>query len=628
MLSAVPVASEKLSLFAKLIKLCKRFRLQQRNTLKVLILLRELGSLSPEITKKLQKAYLFLRKVENHLQMLNDQQTHELPDNEVDRHRLAVSMAYSNWSLFSSHLSKHRKFVHSCFSQLIAQPKMNFSSDQDNERHIYFTKLWQANNYDDYDNEICCMDNSSRIIQNLLELKTFIQRQELSNVATSHIDHLMPHLLVLISQKENSANVFDRLLNVLKAIIENSIYLVLFFENPIVSSQAVNLCGQSPWISNQLARFPLLLDELLDPKTLYAPPTKEMLQQMLNLQLNSVPEDNSKQQINTIRWFKNAHVLRVAAADVTDMLPLMRVSDYLTNIATVIVETVTHLVLNELVSTHGAPSLDEEYDHYGFAVVGYGKLGGIELNYDSDLDLVYLHAVHSQHAMTDGTTPISNAQFYNRTAQRITKILGENSAEGLLYQIDLRLRPSGGAGLICHNVDAFAKYQTQQAWCWEHQALTRARPIAGSVKISVTFNAIRERVLREQRSYPELRQEITTMRHKARQSKAQRQADLFDIKQGVGGLVDIEFITQYVVLRWAAKYPSLVEYPDNIRILERAGMEGLLSIHDVGILSEAYKAYRRFIHRSSLQNKTAMVADDELQFFRIGVQRIWQQCFD
>jgi glutamate-ammonia-ligase adenylyltransferase len=606
----------------------KQFRLQKRNTLKVLILLRELGSLSRKTAEQLQNAYLFLRKVENHLQMLNDQQTHELPNDAVEQHRLAVSMGYSNWVLFSKNIQRHRNLVHTYFSSLIAQPKMKFTNNKDKELHAYFTSLWQEDNYKTHSTDICGMSDGASILKALTELKAFISQQELSKIALFHTNQLMPPLLVLLSHKENSAEILLRILSLLKALIEHSIYLVLLLENPIVASQAVNLCSESPWITNQLARFPLLLDELLDPKALFSTPNKDSLQRLVNQQLNSIPEDNSTQQINAIRWFKDAHVLRVAAVEVTGILPLMRVSDYLTDIATVVVETVTHLVLAELVQKHGAPNLETEYDHYGFAVVGYGKLGGIELNYDSDLDLVYLHAVHTQSAKTDGENSISNSQFYLRAAQRITKILGQTSAEGILYTVDLRLRPSGSSGLICHNVNAFAEYQKQQAWCWEHQALTRARPIAGSAQIGEAFTTIRSHILSEPRSYPALKQEIITMRIKARQNKVKNQADKFDIKQGVGGLVDIEFITQYIVLRWGAEFPSLIEYPDNIRILERAGMESLLSINDVGILSQAYKAYRRFIHRSSLQNTQALAQKDEFQFFRVGVQRIWQQCFD
>ena len=606
----------------------KQPRLQKRNTLKVIILLRELGSLTAKNAQQLQSAYLFLRKVENHLQMLNDQQTHELPNEAFAQHRLAVSMDFADWYSFISAVNQHREIVHTSFARLIAQPKMKFTNEEDNERHAYFTALWQENDYSNHSEDIRYMRNGALVLDSLRELKNFIGQQILSKVAKYHIVQVIPNLLVLLSRRDNSAQILRRVLGLLKAIIEHSIYLVLLFENPIVASQAVNLCAESPWITDQLARFPLLLDELLDPKALFTPPDKDWLQKSLNQQLASIPEDDIDQQISAIRWFKNAHVLRVAAVDVTGMLPLMRVSDYLTDIATVVVQVISQLILTELVAKHGAPTLDQEYDHYGFAVVGYGKLGGLELNYDSDLDLVYLHAAHPQSAETDGAQPISNSQFYTRVGQRLTQILSQTSAEGLLYKIDLRLRPSGNAGLMCHSVDAFAEYQQQQAWCWEHQALTRARPIAGSKTIGTLFNTIRAEILSEPRSYPDLKTEIINMRDKARISKEKHIDNMFDIKQGIGGMVDIEFISQYIVLRWGAEYPSLIEYPDNIRILERAGMEGLLSIHDIGILSEAYKAYRRFIHRSSLQNSPALVADDELQFYRIGVLRIWQHCFD
>ena len=614
----------------KVIRGGRQFRLQARNTLKSLILLREIGCLTETVARDLMTAYKFLRNVENHLQMLNDQQTHELPTDALSQKRIAYSMRYVNWKNFKLRLDHYQKLVHHYFQTLIAQPRLEFIEQTSRELEQQMQKLWgqSINNADTLIllSQVGYTD-AKEVIRLIIELKEYANKQKLSHAAFAHLNRLMPHLLAIIGSNKNSDLVLNRMIPLIEVIIKHSVYLVLLLENPIVLSQAVTLCAISPWIANQLTSYPLLLDELLDPKTLFTPPTVKKLKKLLNQQLNSTPEANIEQQLEAIRWFKQAHVLRVAAADVTGLLPLMRVSDYLTDIATVVLNKVRELVLHELIAEYGKPILHKKYKQSGFCIVAYGKLGGIELGYNSDLDLVFLQPVIDNQALTNGKHPITNEQFYTRLGKRIIQIMNQTHASGFLYKLDLRLRPSGSAGLLVNSVSAFAEYQHTEAWDWEHQALVRARPIAGETDLGREFSQIRIATLQRQRSVKLIRQNVREMREKMRLAKEKHEAGFFDLKQGKGGIIDIEFIAQYAVLRWGHHYPSLLEYPDNVRILERIAMEGLIRIKDISLLSEAYKAYRAYIHQSALQNQTELVAANDFQFFRIGVYRIWEQLF-
>ena len=614
----------------KVIRGGRQFRLQARNTLNSLILLRETGCLNEKAARDLASAYKFLRNVENHLQMLNDQQTHDLPIDELCRKRIAYSMRYANWKNFKARLDYQQRLVHHYFETLIAQPRLEFSEKNNRDLEQKMQKLWgQRMQDDDATNLLNKIGyaNIDEVIRLIAALKDYANTQQLSHAALSHLNRLMPHLLTIVGRSKNADIVLHRIIPLLEIIIKHSVYLVLLLENPIVLSQAVNLCAISPWIANQLASYPSLLDELLDPKTLFSPPNRKTLKQLLNQQLNSIPEENINQQLEAIRWFKQTHVLRVAAADVTGLLPLMRVSDYLTDIASVVLNKVRELVLQELTLEHGLPSLSKKYKHVGFCIVAYGKLGGIELGYNSDLDLVFLHPNIENQALTNGKNPITNEQFYARLGKRIIQIMSQTHISGFLYKLDLRLRPSGNSGLLVNSVATFGQYQHTEAWSWEHQALVRARPIGGEAEVGREFSKIRLAILQRPRAVEIVRQNVSEMRQKMRTAKEKHEAGLFDLKQGKGGIVDIEFIAQYAVLRWGHAHPSLLEYPDNVRILERIAMEGLMRIKEISLLSEAYKAYRAYIHQVALQNQSELIPANDFQFFRIGVSRVWEQLF-
>jgi len=348
----------------------------------------------------------------------------------------------------------------------------------------------------------------------------------------------------------------------------------------------------------------------------------------LHRRLARVPSDDLEYQIEQLCIFKQINVLRVAAADVTSALPLMRVSDYLSQIAEVIVCAVVDLAWEHLVRKHGHPAIRRDAGRCdrGFAVIAYGKLGGLELGYASDLDLVFLHA-GSARPTTGGRHPIDSAQFYNRLGQRVIHILTAHTRAGRAYDVDTRLRPSGSSGMLVGHIDAFAEYQAAEAWTWEHQALIKSRPICGDDILTARFKAIRAQVLGLPRPRRQLREEVRAMRQKMRRQLLNSEAGIFDLKQSVGGMVDIEFLVQYLVLRYAHRFPDLLQWTDNVRLIQSLIETGSLDEYSAHILKHAYLIYRAAAHQLGLQEKPARVPRDKFHRLRHTVADICQAFF-
>jgi glutamate-ammonia-ligase adenylyltransferase len=323
-----------------------------------------------------------------------------------------------------------------------------------------------------------------------------------------------------------------------------------------------------------------------------------------------------------LRQFSQGNRLRVAAADIVGAIPLMVVSDFLTEIAEVTLRQVVSSAWRDMTAKHGRPT-DLPDMESGFAVIGYGKLGGIELGYGSDLDLVFLHGSHNQNAMTDGRRSIANDVFYARLGQRVIHMLTTRMPSGLLYEADMRLRPNGNSGPLVPSLGMFERYQDNEAWVWEHQALVRARAVAGDPEVIARFNAIRHRILTAERDPEKLREEVVGMREKMRASLDRSSGEDFHIKQGVGGLVDIEFMVQYGVLRWAHDYPDLTEWTDNARLLERLAQHNLMPGKSAEQLWNAYQVYRNVVHRRSLQEQGSLAPAAQLSEERSMVRDIW-----
>ncbi|MEW8032557.1 MAG: bifunctional [glutamate--ammonia ligase]-adenylyl-L-tyrosine phosphorylase/[glutamate--ammonia-ligase] adenylyltransferase [Candidatus Thiodiazotropha endolucinida] len=594
--------------------------LQIRPILLVLQCLQERGLLPEYAVQELSESYRYLRLVENRLQAWQDRQTHVLPADEVDRLRLARSMGYACWDDFSSQLEHYRRRVQEHFDMVFAAPQT--SSDEETQP---LTGVW----HDSVDQEQAIealraagFSNSEQALRQLHTFRGSHAYRRLSTKGRERLDQLMPLLLEAVGQSEWADDTLHRVTGLLEAIAQRTAYIALLVENPLVLSQLVKLTAVSPWVANMLIRHPILLDELLDPRRLYSPLKSAELNVDLADQLARIDEDDLESQMELLRLFAQSNRLRVAAADIAGQIPLMVVSDYLTWIAESVIEQVIRLTFRELVRRHGRPP-GLARDETGFAVVGYGKLGGIELGFGSDLDMVFLHGCADRNAFTDGDKPVSVDVFYARMAQRFIHIMTTRTPSGILYDVDMRLRPNGNSGMMVSSLETFETYQHNSAWTWEHQALVRARVVAGDKRINDRFEAIRRQVLSRQQDPARLQGEVVEMREKMRASLDKSNPDQFDLKQGTGGIVDIEFMVQYTVLRWAHDYPELLVWTDNIRLLETMSKLGLLNDYAAERMMGIYKVLRAAYHRSALQDLPALVEIAILAEERALVQEIW-----
>jgi glutamate-ammonia-ligase adenylyltransferase len=601
--------------------------LQQRAILPVLRHLVKDDLLPPHVITELSAAYEFLRRTENRLQEYADQQTHRLPADEAGRERLAHAMGYADWGVFSFALDRHRRRVQGHFEQVFAAPQTGQS-----DGNAQLAQVWSGALQHGAAEKALRAAGYAQPAESLSALEGFRDSascRQLSAAGRSRLDHLMPLLLAAAAAARQPDVTLARLLDLLERIARRSTYIALLEENPMALSQLVRLCAASPWIATLLTRHPLLLDELLDPRTLYAPLKRDALAAGLAADLARVDGGDLEQQMEALRHFQQANVLRVAAADIAGVFPLMVVSDHLTEIAEVCIGAALDLAGAHLRARHGSPRcrIDGETAEPGFAVIGYGKLGGIELGYGSDLDLVFLHGSDGEELGTQGERPLDNAVFFARLGQRLIHILTAHTPAGILYEVDMRLRPSGASGMLVSGLGAFAQYQRHDAWTWEHQALVRARFIAGDPRVAEGFAAIRREVLARPRDPAQLKREVREMRERMRRELGQPQADRFDLKQDAGGIADIEFMVQYGVLAWAHEHPSLLLYTDNIRLLEGFAREGLLAARDAASLSDIYRAYRAKVHQLTLLKEAAVVDAGAFAGERAAVMRLWDELF-
>lgn len=611
--------------------------LQQRPLLRVLGLLEQQGYLPPAVVAELGEAYRFLRYVEHALQAIADRQTQTLPDNPLDRARVAFIMGFADWEGFLSRLNAWRERVDWHFQQVIADP------DEEGAEPVgpvgcqaLWAEPWEPEMVARLLAEAGFAD-AETACRRLAGLRDANPVRSMQRLGRERLDAFMPRLLAMAAEQSDPDLVLERVLPLVEAVARRSAYLVLLTENPGALQRLVALCAASPWIAEQIARFPLLLDELLNEGKLYSPPQAPELVAELRERLMRIPEDDLEQQMEALRHFKLAHGLRVAASEIAGTLPLMKVSDYLTWLAEAILGEVLAIAWRNLVARHGRPQRrGGGLCDPAFIIVGYGKVGGIELGHGSDLDLVFIHDGDPQ-AETDGAKPIDGAQFFTRLGQRIIHLLTTQTTSGQLYDVDMRLRPSGAAGLLVTSLSAYAQYQREEAWTWEHQALVRARCLAGCETLAEAFRSVREQVLGQPRDEAALRREVGDMRRKMRDNlgtatthggtaeNAFAAGVPFNLKQDAGGIVDIEFMVQYAALAWSHRYPALLRYTDNIRILDGLAEAGLLPGEEVRLLQEAYKAYRSAAHRLSLQKQPGVVGGDQFQEQRRTVIRLWRE---
>ncbi|HEA54109.1 bifunctional [glutamate--ammonia ligase]-adenylyl-L-tyrosine phosphorylase/[glutamate--ammonia-ligase] adenylyltransferase [Marinobacter antarcticus] len=603
--------------------------LQQRELLIILKEFEALELLPQHVISELREAYVFLRNLEHALQGMEDKQTQLLPEDDLSRARIALIMEFEDWPHCQQALTLHREKVATHFANIIATEEDE--ADAQSALDERWFELWLAEVDEASDTEWLAQHGYEDPIASLKAISSLRDSRTVETMQTQgrkRLNQFIPVLLEALTDVENPSETLSRVLQLVEAILRRTAYMVLLLENPGARTQLVKLCSESPLIARQLAETPLLLDELLNAESLYHPPARDELQDDLRQQMLRISYDDLESQMESLRHFKKAHSLRVAASELKGTLPLMKVSDYLTWIAEVVLDHVIDVAFANLASRHGYPGrADGANRDTDFAVIGYGKLGGIELGYTSDLDLVFVHNANPE-LVTDGDKPIDNAVFYTRLGQRIVHILNAQTPSGQLYDVDVRLRPSGNSGLLVSTLQAFEKYQRKDAWTWEHQALARARGLAGCRETLAGFEIIRHNILCLSRDKNKLRQDVVEMREKMRASLGtpeSRREEIFHIKHDSGGIVDMEFMVQYLVLAWCEEHPELTQWSDNIRQMEELGRAGVLPVEDAEKLRTAYIALRSSIHRRALQNLNSQVAGDAFADERRYIRSAWQK---
>ncbi|CAG9000152.1 MAG: Bifunctional glutamine synthetase adenylyltransferase/adenylyl-removing enzyme [Candidatus Celerinatantimonas neptuna] len=579
--------------------------LQQRSLLDALSVLGKEKILDETSVDILRSSYLFLRHLENLLQQIGDQQIQDLPEDKLNQSRLAWALGEHSWADAYHRIIQVLQKVSRLFDDTFGHPL-----PEEQEVDGVYDGLWLEE-----DDEIC--HKVSSITEPFYQLVRQFRQRSLRRVMGEKgritLDQLMPGLLQFIAGYSKPEKLAERIFLILEKILTRTAYLQLLLENPGALKQLLRLCDASILVAEQLSNYPLLLDELLDPQTLYQPVDESCYAVQLDEFMLRIEPDDLEQQIEGLRQFKQIQMLKIAAADIADVLPLMKVSDHLTALAEALTTKVVDLAWQQMVVRYGLPSgvIDVNTRQRGFAVIGYGKFGGIELGYGSDLDMVFIHNCQS-YAPTDGLKSIDSKQFYLRLAQRIMHLFQTRSSAGVLYEVDMRLRPSGNSGLLVTSLDSFRDYQREQAWTWEHQALVRSRAIDGDLDIIASFNKIRQFILGRFRDEKTLQQEIVDMREKMRIHLDRSDDSMVDLKQAPGGMVDIEFVAQYLVLLYSNQNPELAKWSDNIRIFETAMQVGLLSECDMRTLMSTYIEIRNEGHRQVLQAHSRLVARKKL----------------
>jgi glutamate-ammonia-ligase adenylyltransferase len=603
--------------------------LQNRELLPSLAQLVRPGGLPGKVAADLTEAYCFLRRFENRLQAISDRQTHDAPTDELNRSRLTLAMGFPDWTLLNDALTKYRDVVAENFHHIVFRSADEPEADKSN---LELIRAWAAGAADDGLETALKKLGYADVPAVLLRLKALRDSGfylRLDESGRQRLNALMPSVIAIAAQQPEPHQALVGVLRIIEAIGRRSAYFSLLNENPEALRRLVKLCALSEFLVRQIASHPLLLDELLDQRIFLEAPSRADLQEDLDSRIHATPVDDQEARRDTLRNFQQAATFRVAVADLSGTLPLMKVSDRLTDIAELVLQSGLDLASSELTAQYGWPGcLDEGKTREAqFAIVAYGKLGGLELGYGSDLDLVFLHDSTGDRQHTDGAKQLDNSTFFVRLTQRIIHILTMSTSSGALYEVDTRLRPSGQSGLLVSSLSAFDRYQREDAWTWEHQALLRGRVVAGSDTIRTAVESLRKRILTQYVHWKTLRDDVVEMRQRMRAELGKGTAELFDIKQDAGGVTDIEFIVQYLVLKEARQQVELLRFSDNIRQLESLAKFGILQDRDADVLAEAYRMYRRRMHHRALAGQPPLVPHSEVKSPSMMVVEIWQRVF-
>ena len=563
--------------------------------------------LEPGTAAELREAYDFLRRVEHRLQYLDDAQTHELPGDEDDRGRVARSMGFKGWASFLKRLDAHRGRVSAHFERIF--------SAHDADRHA-LADLWSGAGgaREEQAARLAALGFTSPgdAANRLAAIRAGSRYQSLPDASRGRFDALVPRLIDLAGTRPRPDETLERCLALMETVSRRAAYLALLDEHPQALVRVADIAGASSWAADYLLRHPIVLDELLDARVLLAPPDWTGLGRELRSGLMDLAADPERQ-MDRVREVHHAQVFRFIAQDIAGALSVERLADHLSDLADLMLQIVLELCWTKLRERFGA----EMREFPRFALIGYGKLGGKELGYASDLDMIFLY--EDDHP--------SAADIYARLGQRIIHWLNSRTGAGVLFETDLRLRPDGASGLLVSSIEAFRRYQRESAWPWEHQALTRARYCAGEAAVGAAFEEERRHILTLPREPAKLAADVLEMRRTLFDAHPNASGK-FDVKHDRGGMIDIEFMVQYLVLAHANRHARLTANDGNIALLALAAELGLIPAALSAEVQEAYREFRRRQHALRLNGaKYARVPLDEVEAHVRATHALWKLVF-
>jgi glutamate-ammonia-ligase adenylyltransferase len=582
--------------------------LRDRSTRKTLRILADKQLLKPDVVDRLLHAYTFLRDAEHRLQYLDDAQTHTLPVNDDDKLTVANMMGYADLPAFLAALDEQRAFVAQQFDEIFHDKSNDSAEANDAALKAVLTDTDSEETIAAYLNSIE-FDHASDAAKRILATWHSPRLQSLPEASRDKLMALVNASLPIIGKVTDTRFVaLSRLLDFFEAIARRAAYLALLTEYPHALERVIRMIAASDWAAKYLTRHPLLLDELLDDRTLKAAPDWNTFAHDVQHQLDETPGDTERQ-MDVLREMHHAQLIRLLAQDLVGDLTVEKLADHLSELADRLVAATIRTIWQTIPNRHR--------DEPKFAVIAYGKLGGKELGYASDLDVIFLYEDDDQDAPA----------LYAKLAQRFITWMTSHTPAGILFDIDIALRPDGASGLLVSSVASFEKYEMTSAWQWEHQALTRARFCAGDSQIGAKFEAIREKVLRQRRDLDKLKQDVLDMRKKMHDAHPNKTA-LFDLKHDTGGMIDIEFMVQYMVLRFACDHPRLTGDIGNIALLELFGVLGLVDAGLAHQVADAYRAFRKLQHQIRLQGEERARVEREKVVEEVdAVVQLWESVF-
>lgn len=580
--------------------------LQVRPTLNALINLTKMGLLSADVTQQLSDAYTFLRNLEHRLQYYEDAQTHELPKNDVHRAVIAKAMRFAKWDDLLQVLNQYRSFVSQQFDEVFAYEQTPIDQNQQ------ACEVWSG--AVDIEQSKACLGSlgfqspadTDKIIS-VFKVSRRVKR--LPEISRQRLNAVMPMVITLSGRQPNAADTLLRMIALIETICQRASYLAFFVEYPQILSRLVALVSASPWIASYLSQHPVLLDSLIESESEDDAPVDNVVLEAQLMEKMQWLDGDTEQQMNVLREFQQMQLFALASKDVMQHIPLQTLSDLLSDLADIILRVVIKTVWPTIKGRHcDAPK---------FSIIAYGKHGGLELGYSSDLDMVFLYEDDHDDAR----------EVYSRFGMRIIAWLNTMTSSGILYETDMQLRPNGNSGLLVISLEGFKRYQFEKAWVWEHQAITRARFAVGDAKLGKKFEALRKAVLVMPRDEVALKEQVLDMRNKMKD--AYRYVNgRFDLKKSLGGMIDIEFIVQYLVLAHAKHYPALIENCGNIKLLERCAQYGLIPVELSQKTADAYVELRRQQHALRLQGQAeAAVPESSVEGIVNTVRALWRTVF-